>query len=106
MVFVAVAVAALGLLVLGGFVVLHLKLGALGDELRDARQRDALDLSVQLDGIADKQQGTRHDLERMTKRIGELALHIEGPPSMRHPTLPPVSGPTPRPSSNRQTRKP
>ena len=102
MVFVAVVLAGFGLVMIVGLVLLYLKIGALADELRDARTADAHSLAVQLDAIADKQQGTRHDLDRLTgelrtghERIGALALHIEGPPSMRHPTLPPVSGAAP-----------
>ena len=99
MVLVAVVLGAFGLLMVVGFVILHLQLGALTDELRDMRAADAHNLAMQLDAIADKQQGTRLDLNRIdedirtgNERIGALALHIEGPPSMRHPTLPPVSG--------------
>ncbi len=94
MVFVAVLLALLGALMIVGFVVLLLKLGALADELRDARTRDTHDLNVQLDAIvatqhgtrlalqtqgqslafqldaiADKQQGTRLDLDRMTSAL-------------------------------------
>lgn len=94
MVFVAVVLALLGALMIVGFVVLLLKLGALADELRDARTRDAHDMKVQLDeiaatqqgtrlalqtqgqslafqldAIADKQQGTRLDLVRMTSAL-------------------------------------
>lgn len=102
MVLVAVVLGAFGLLMVVGFVILHLQLGALTDELRDMRAADAHNLAMQLDAIADKQQGTRLDLNRIdedirtgNERIGALALHIEGPPSMRHPTLPPVSGAAP-----------
>lgn len=102
MLFVALVLVGLGLVMVVGLVALYLKIGALGDELRDARAADAHSLAVQLDAIADKQQGTRHDLDRIDKdirtgndRIAELALHIEGPPSLRHPTLPPVSGAAP-----------
>ena len=99
MVLVAVVLGAFGLMMVTGLVLLYLKIAALADELRDAREADALNLSIQLDAIADKQQGTRLDLTAIkgelstgNERIGALALHIEGPPSMRHPTLPPVSG--------------
>jgi len=93
-VFVAVLLASLGALMIVGFVVLLLKLGALADELRDARTRDKHELKVQLDeiaatqqgtwltlqtqgqslafqldAIADKQQGTRLDLDRMTSAL-------------------------------------
>lgn len=95
MVFVAVVLALLGALMIVGFVVLLLKLGALADELRDARTRDTHDLKVQLDAIADKQQGTRLDLDRMTsalqtqgQSLASLAFQLEGPPSMRRPILP------------------
>jgi hypothetical protein len=71
-VFVAVVLACLGALMIGGFVVLYAQLGALADELRAARKDDAHQLATQLDAIA-----------------AALALCIEGPPSMRRPTLPP-----------------
>ena len=97
-----VVVVAFGLVMMVGLLLLYLKIGALADELRDARAADAHNVAVQLDAIADKQQGTRLDLDRITgelragnERIGALALHIEGPPSMRHPTLPPVSSAAP-----------
>ena len=67
---------------------------------RPLTARGGLDASVQLDSVVDKQQGHRMDLDRLTnelktqhEKIGALALHIEGPPSLRHPALPPVSGP-------------
>lgn len=95
MVFVAVVLGLLGVLMIAGFVVLHVKLGALADELRDARANDALQLATQLDAIADKQQGTRLDLDRMTKAVTVqsqslvgLTRELQGPPSMRRPTLP------------------
>lgn len=95
MVFVAVVLAGFGLVMMVGLVLLYLKLGSLADELRDARKADAHSLAVQLDAITDKQQGTRHDLDRLAgelraghERICALALQIEGPPSMRHPVLP------------------
>lgn len=93
--FVALVLGLLGVLMIVGFVVLLVKLGALADELREARASDAHQLATQLDAIADKQQGTRLDLDRMTKVIatqGEslaaLALEFRGPPSLRRPTLP------------------
>ncbi len=92
MVFVAVVLACLGVLMVGGFVGLYMQIGALADELREARKADAHQLATQLDAIADKQQGMRLDFGMMTKElqvqrqsIAALALHIEGPPSMRHP---------------------
>ena len=92
MVFVAVVLALLGALMVAGFVVLSLKLGALAEELRDARASDAHHLQVQLDAIADKQQGTRLDLDRMTTELqaqsqglAGLTFQLEGPPSMRRP---------------------
>ena len=95
MAFVAVVLGLLGVLMIGGFVVLHVKLGALADELREARASDAHQLGTQLDAIADKQQGTRLDLDRMTKAItmqgqslAALTRELQGPPSMRRPTLP------------------
>ena len=89
MVFVAVVLACLGVLMVGGFVGLYMQIGALADELREARTADAHQLATQLDAIADKQQGMRLDLEAMKKNVAALALCIEGPPSMRRPTLPP-----------------
>ena len=89
MVFVAVVLACLGALMIGGFVVMYAQLGALADELRTARKDDAHQLATQLDAIADKQQGMRLDLDAMKKNVAALALSIEGPPSMRRPTLPP-----------------
>ena len=95
MAFVAMVLGLLGVLMIAGFVVLLVKLGALADELRDARANDAHDLARQLDAIADKQQGTRLDLDRMTTAIttqgqslAALTFQLEGPPSMRRPTLP------------------
>lgn len=94
MVFVACLLGALGGLILAGFIVLQRQIGALTDELRDARKRDGHSLAVQLDSIADKQQGTRFDLSRMERELTKqeeairaLSLHIEGPPSLRHPPL-------------------
>lgn len=93
--FVAVVLILLGVLMLVGFAVLYVELGALADELRDARARDAHQLATQLDAIADKQQGTRLDLDRLTAAVGThshrvaaLTYQLEGPPSMRRPTLP------------------
>jgi len=95
-VFVAVVLACLGVLMIAGFVLLYVQIGALADELRTARKDDAHQLATQLDAIADKQQGMRLDLGAMTKElqgqrqnVAALALSIEGPPSMRRPTLPP-----------------
>lgn len=94
MAFVAVLLALLGALMIVGFLALYLKLGALADEIRDVRERDALQLATQLDAIADKQQGTRLDLDRMTSAIqtqgralAALTFQLEGPPSMRRPAL-------------------
>jgi len=94
-VFVAVVLACLGALMIAGFVVLYVQLAAIADELRAAREEDAQKLATQLDAIADKQQGTRLDLGAMTKElqgqrrnVAALALHIEGPPSMRGSALP------------------
>ena len=95
MFFVAIVLCCLGLLMVVGFVVVFLKLAALGDELREARTTDAHHLATQLDAVADKQQGMRLDLAAMKKElegqrqnVAALALHIEGPPSMRRPVLP------------------
>ena len=95
MLFLAIVFGFLGLLVLAGFVTLYMQIGALGDELRAARARDGLDLAEQLDAVADKLQGMRLDfdghqkkLEGHGERIKELAVHIEGPPSLRHPRAP------------------
>jgi len=93
--FVAIVLGCLGLLMIAGFVVLYVQLAALADELREARTADAQQLATQLDAVADKQQGMRLDLAAMTKElqaqrrnVAALALHIEGPPSMRRPVLP------------------
>ncbi len=59
MVFVAIVLCCLGLLMIAGFVVVHVQLAALADELREARTTDALKLATQLDAVADKQQGMR-----------------------------------------------
>ncbi len=95
MVFVAIVLGCLGLLMIAGFVVVHVQLAALADELREAFTTDALKLATQLDAMADKQQGMRLDLAAMTKElraqrqnVAALALCIEGPPSMRRPVLP------------------
>lgn len=95
MAFVAVVLALLGCLMIIGFVAMYLKLAALADELRDARETDARSIATQLDAIADKQQGTRIDLAAMTQEIkGQhqtieaLTFQLEGPPSMRRPVLP------------------
>lgn len=103
MLFLAIVFGFLGLLVLAGFVTLYMQIGALGDELRAARARDGLDLAEQLDAVADKLQGMRLDfdghqkkLEGHGERIKELALHIEGPPSMRHPPAITGEGTTPQ----------
>ena len=95
MAFVSVVLGCLGALMLSGFVVLYLKLGALGDELRDARANDAHHLATRLDAVADKQQGMRLDLTAMTReirgqqlRIEALTFQLEGPPSMRRPPIP------------------
>lgn len=94
MFFLAIVFGFLGLLMLAGFVTLHMQIGALGDELRAARERDTIYVAQQLDAVADKLQGLRLDadahktgLETHGERIKELALHIEGPPSMRRPRL-------------------
>lgn len=89
MVFIAVVLASLGLLLIGGFVVLHLKMGSLADELRDARSRDAHDLATQLDAITDKLHGLRLDLTAQRRSLDQLTLEIQGPPSLRVPTHPP-----------------
>ena len=89
MVFVAVVLACLGALMIAGFVVMYAQIGALADELREARTADAHQLATQLDAIADKQQGMRLDLEAMKKNVAALALCIEGPPSVRLSMLPP-----------------
>ena len=89
MAFVAVVLACLGVLMIAGFVVVYVQIGALADELRETRKDDAHQLATQLDAIADKQQGMRLDLDAMKKNVAALALCIEGPPSMRRPTLPP-----------------
>ncbi len=85
MVFVAVVLGLLGLLVIAGFVVVTVKVGALADELRDARQKDAAQLRAKLSEMDGKLQGVRLDLGAHRKSIDGLAQQIEGPPSMRRP---------------------
>lgn len=85
MMFVAVVLGLLGLLIVVGFVVLLAKLGALADELREARTKDGGALAAQLDAIADRQQGMRLDLDAHRKSIEGLTHQLEGPPSMRRP---------------------
>ena len=91
MVFVAVVLGLLGVLMVVGVVVVTAKLGALADELREARQNDAHQLGMQLDAIADKLQGTRLDLSAQRRSIEGFAAQLDGPPSMRRP---PMSGGT------------
>lgn len=95
MAFVSIVLACLGALMIAGFVALYLKLGALADELRDARASDAHALAIHLDAVADKQQGIRLDLTALTRKIeGQqqsveaLTFQLEGPPSLRRPHLP------------------
>jgi hypothetical protein len=83
--FVAIVLGLLGALMIGGFVMLHAKIGALADELRDARGHDAAQLGAQLTEVASKLQGVRLDLEAHRQSIDGLAQQIEGPLSMRHP---------------------
>ncbi|MFO0589824.1 MAG: hypothetical protein U0441_19950 [Polyangiaceae bacterium] len=90
MVFIAVVLAGLGILVVVGFVGLHLKMGSLADEMRDARSRDAHDLGMQLDAVTDKLHGLRLDLAALRRSQEQLTLEVQGPPSMRRPTHPPA----------------
>lgn len=85
MAFVAVVLGLLGSLIIGGFVVLLAKLGALADELREARTKDGGVLAAQLEAIADRQQGMRLDLDAHRKSIEGLTHQLEGPPSLRRP---------------------
>jgi hypothetical protein len=85
--FVAVVLGLLGLLGILAFVVMYAKLGALADELRDARAENAHQLGTQLDAIADKLQGMRLDLGRQERSIEALTTQLEGPPSLRRPPL-------------------
>lgn len=87
MAFVAVVLGLLGLLGIVAFVVLYAKIGALGDELRDARANDAHQLGAQLDAIADKLQGVRLDLGGLRGGVEALTTQLEGPPSLRRPPL-------------------
>lgn len=87
MAFVAVVLGLLGLLGIVAFVVLYAKLGALADELRDARAQDAHQLGAQLDAVADKLQGVRLDLGRQRRSIEALTTQLEGPPSLRRPPV-------------------
>ena len=77
MVFVAVLLALLGALMIVGFVVLLLKLGALADELRDARTRDTHDLNVQLDAIVATQHGTRLALQTQGQGLASLNVQLD-----------------------------
>lgn len=93
---VAIVLCGLGLLMIAGFVMIYMQLGALADELRLAREADAHRLAAQLDAVADKQQGMRLDIAALTKElqgqrqnVADLTLQLEGPPSMRRPVLPP-----------------
>jgi hypothetical protein len=85
--FVAVVLGLLGLLGIVAFVVLYAKLGALADELRDARAQDAHQLGTQLDAVADKLQGVRFDLGEQRRSIEDLTAQLEGPPSLRRPPV-------------------
>lgn len=87
MVFVAIVLGLLGGLMVVGFIVLAAKLGALADELREARKNDAHQLGTQLDAIADKLQGQRLDLSAQRQSLEGLAAQLDGPPSMRRPPL-------------------
>lgn len=89
MTFVAVVLGLLGLLGIVAFMVLYAKLGALGDELRDARAEDTHHLGAQLDAIADKLQGMRLDLGAQKRSVETLTTQLVGPPSVRRP---PVEG--------------
>ncbi|MFO0587292.1 MAG: hypothetical protein U0441_07130 [Polyangiaceae bacterium] len=96
MLFIAIVFGCLGLLSLAGFVTLYMQIGALADELRAGRESDTVYLGEQLDAVADKLQGLRLDADKHRKelaghgeRIKELAIHIEGPPSMRKPIFRP-----------------
>lgn len=89
MTFVAAVLGLLGLLGIVACVVLYAKIGALADELRDARAEDAHRLGTQLDAIADKLQGMRLDLGAQKRSVETLTTQLEGPPSMRRP---PVEG--------------
>jgi hypothetical protein len=88
-IFVALVLGGLGLLMIGGFVVLYAKIGALADELRDARAQDATAAAAQLTDIAGKLQGLRVDLSAQRRSLEELTAEMKGPPSMRRP---PISG--------------
>lgn len=88
MVFIAVVLGGLGLLVVAGFVGLHLKMGSLADELRDARAKDAHDLGTQLVAVTDKLHGLRLDQGALRRSLDQLTLEMQGPPSLRRPTHP------------------
>ena len=87
MTFVAVVLGLLGLLGIVAFVVLYAKLGALADEVRDARAEDAHHLGAQLDAVADKLQGMRLDLGAQKRSVETLTTQLEGPPSVRRPPM-------------------
>lgn len=96
MVFIAVVLASLGILVVAGFVGLHMKMGSLADEMRDARSQDAHALATQLDGMTDKLHGLRFDVTAQRRALEQLTLEVQGPPSLRRPTLPPLQRPAPK----------
>jgi hypothetical protein len=87
MVFVAIVLGCLGVMIIAGFVGLHMKMGSLADELRDARARDAHDLATQLDGVADKLHGLRLDVTAHRRSLDDLTLEVQGPPSLRRPPV-------------------
>ena len=77
MVFVAVVLGLLGLLVIAGFVVVTVKVGALADELRDARRKDAAQLRVKQSEMDGKLQGVHLDLGAHRKSIDGLAQQLD-----------------------------
>jgi hypothetical protein len=85
--FVAVVLGLLGLLGIVAFLLLYAKIGALADELRDARAEDAYQLGAQLDAIADKLTGVRLDLGAQKRSVETLTTQLEGPPSVRRPPI-------------------
>lgn len=87
MVFVAAVLGCLGVLIIAGFVVMAAKIGALGDELRDVRKQDVVQLGGQLAEVSAKLHGLRLDVDAQRQSTAELASEMRGPPSLRRPRL-------------------
>lgn len=85
MAFVAVVLGLLGAMMIGGFVVLGGMLRALAQEQREAREADLQKLAVHLLKLATAVQGVRLDLNAQGRSVEQLALELQGPPSLRRP---------------------